>query len=226
VPNRKSPPATLLRGAYRWAGINKQKKIKMKKIILLAVTLGACFGAYAQGSIHYIIPNGIRAYTQKPTSIAVKTLDPWGEMLTGFLFYTGPDPNVFGFDHFMDGIGLRTFLVREKDVLDLNAIQTEKFNELYYGHDYTFKEGESFYMGVYTGSAPRTSEGLYETPLYGWALLSNDTGEITLKDSALGYAGYEGGIIVGTSTLVPEPGTWALWALGVALISCARHRKS
>lgn len=78
----------------------------------------------------------------------------------------------------------------------------------------------SFYLGVNTGKFIEPN-GQPKRNIFGWVSLEQTGGGIvpvtlTLKGSAMAYN--EGGIIVGTQTAIPEPGTSAVLASGAALI--------
>ncbi len=78
-----------------------------------------------------------------------------------------------------------------------------------------------FYLGVNTGN----SDGVGFTPrnIYGWAILRNDSGNLSLLDSAFSYGG--SGIIVGTTNTVPEPSSCVFIATGFSAAFIRRNRK-
>jgi hypothetical protein len=80
---------------------------------------------------------------------------------------------------------------------------------------YDFDNGSPFYLGLYTGSDVPVN-GIYSDPLFGWAQLVNNAGVIQLLDSALVYQAQ--GIYAGTQTIIPEPSTLGLFALGGLLL--------
>ena len=84
-----------------------------------------------------------------------------------------------------------------------------------------------FYLGVNTGRGMEPN-GVMKRNIFGWVSLEQTGGGIlpvtlTLKGSAMAYN--EGGIIVGTQTAIPEPGTSAVLASGAALIFTITGRK-
>lgn len=174
---------------------------------------------HAQGKI---LPAGI--WDLEGEYIGVRFMRPedpnyYENGYTGFAFLGGQSYSVL-----LNG-GLRTFYASEGDVFTLGSIQSGAFTELNaYGFPNWPLEGE-FYLAIYSGypNYSDTQDNLFKDPLYGWALLSNDGNSVSLVDSALGYGA--DGIIVGTTTLVPEPGTWALWGLGTGLLTLCIRRK-
>jgi hypothetical protein len=78
-----------------------------------------------------------------------------------------------------------------------------------------FEDGIPFYVGLYTGHFPQN--GIYQDPVFGWALFVNNQGVIQMLDSALEYGG--AGIYAGTQTIIPEPCTIAFFALGSLLLA-------
>jgi len=85
-----------------------------------------------------------------------------------------------------------------------------------------------FYLGVATtgpgpipGGAPTSG---FARNVFGWVHLKNDARGLSILGSAMAYG--EGGIIVGTTTAVPEPGTFLLSAIGLAGLAFVRRHRS
>ncbi len=130
--------------------------------------------------------------------------------------------NAFLFDSFVDE-GVRAFFVSASDSISLQPIVAGSYEELT-TTTYTFNNGISFYVGLYTGNDYAVN-GVYPNPLFGWAQLVNLNGEIHLLDSALEYGG--AGIYAGTQTIipVPEPGMLALFSVGGAVLFFSRFKR-
>lgn len=196
----------------------------MRKNIIIAgiaiLTSIFAVSTHAQGKI---LPAGI--WDTGMGYIGVCFLRPenpnFDEEFTGFAFLGGTS-----YDILLNG-GIRTFYASKDDVFTLNSIQSGTFTELNpYGDPNSPLKGE-FYLAIYSGypNYGNPEDPYFQDPLYGWALLNNDGKSVSLVDSALGYGA--DGIIVGTTVMVPEPGTLALWGLGAGLLTmCIRHRRS
>ena len=83
-----------------------------------------------------------------------------------------------------------------------------------------------FYLGYYVQNGlPSSTINAKDTDGYGWAELVRGTNGLNLVDSALQNP--SGGIIVGTTTAVPEPSTWALLSfgsVGAGVVALRRRR--
>jgi len=69
-----------------------------------------------------------------------------------------------------------------------------------------------FYMAFNTGLG--FDEGNPNRDIFGWVLLRNSVSGVELLDNAVAYG--ESGIVVGTLTAIPEPGSLALLAVGLS----------
>ncbi len=189
--------------------------MKTKHLIIIAVIFGATFPVYPQG---YIVANGV---TTPSANVFHVIQNPATSDYTGFaLPPTGGNTFTF-FLPFLDE-GVRIFLVSFNQPISLQPILANSYTELTYGN--VFASASPFYLGFYTGAtSPRN--GIYNDPLFGWALLANNRGTMQLLSSGLEYGG--GGIYAGTQTIIgiPEPGTIALTALGTVLLGFHRWRK-
>ena len=134
---------------------------------------------------------------------------------------SSPYINTYRFSPIVDE-GVRTFLVTPNDSISLQPILANSYPELTYPNSYVFADGSPFYLGFYTGYAPWDSQGhytgIYEDPVFGWGEFVNNGGVIEMLNSALEYGG--SGIFAGTEIIIPipEPGVFALSALGVSLL--------
>ncbi len=199
-------------------------KTKFHFLAVLACSLGAIVQIHAQG---YIVPNGVFSDLYEPGQIDV--WNPCGTQTTGFSFnpFGKQQPtiytNVFSFIEPMS-FGVRVFLVQSNEAISLQPILSQSWTELGYAPSYTFANGVPFYVALYTGNNfappyPPTPPYQYLDPVFGWALLMNNHGNIQVLDYAVEYGG--AGIFAGTQTIiqpVPEPSMFALSALGGLLL--------
>ena len=91
--------------------------------------------------------------------------------------------------------------------------------------------GESFFLGVNTGSSEDFGSGYGDSVVsfdairqhFGWGeFLINQNGELQILDSAVAYD--LGGIVIGTSTAIPEPSSGLLMLAGTAFPFLRRSR--
>jgi hypothetical protein len=206
-------------------------KLRLKRLFALVFIFGAILQVHAQG---YIVPNGVTYIGQTGLGYETDVIhDPANLYYTGF----GLDPrgrtpptstyiNTFLFDPIVD-VSVRVFLVSENDPISLQPILSQSYAELLYPNSYVFASGVPFYLALYTGNVTQyPANGIYSDPLFGWVELVNNQGVIQMVDSALEYQG--GGIYAGTENIIPipEPGEFALAALGVLLLGFRRWRNS
>lgn len=112
------------------------------------------------------------------------------------------------------------YLVKAGDTFTTEAIAAGKFTPLFTtDHPFTLAVPYpgTFYLGVATGYSYTSRDVL------GWAKIRNDASGLTLLGSAMSYG--EGGIIVGTTTAVPEPGRAMLMLLGLSSLAFARRQR-
>lgn len=86
--------------------------------------------------------------------------------------------------------------------------------------------GGVFYLGVNTGRRLGIDDVEHPRDVYGWAAFENTVSGLVLLDSAVAYDfsipnSLKNGIVVGTTTTVPEPGHTIL--IGLGLIALARR---
>lgn len=185
----------------------------------------------AQG---YIVPNGVvtNLYYGLPGEISVNhnPTSP-NPVYTGFFFNpigkTQPTTytNTFQFDSIVD-VGVRVFLIASNQPITASALAAQTYPE-FLGGNYVFANNSPFYVALYTGNMTYyPTNGVYDDPLFGWALLVNNQGAIQLLDSALTYQAI--GIYAGTQTIiqVPEPSTFALAMLSGVLLSLRCWKRS
>jgi hypothetical protein len=198
----------------------------MKKTLSIAVLLCCIIcQLHSQG---YIVPNGITYHGFDGLGYEIQVLqNPTNSNYTGFaLVPNGRTPpsstyvNTFAFSQFLDE-GVRVFLVSANQHISQQAIQSGSYTELLSPNSYVFGSGSPFYLGLYTGET-FPQNGIYSDPLFGWARLVNNQGVIEMLDSALVYKAQ--GILAGTQTIIPEPSTFSLTALGALLLGLRRAR--
>jgi hypothetical protein len=202
----------------------------MKHFAAIVFLLAAAIRLHAQG---YIIPSGIiHAGLQDGLGYEVDVLHyvPSSYYTGFFIKPTGKTPpsiftNTFSLSFIVD-VGVRVFLVSSNNPFSLQPILSSSYQEL--SGSVIFTNNSPFYLGFYTGNqffAP--TNGIYDSPLFGWAKFVNNQGVIQMLDSAIEFGGE--GIYVGTQTIIqptPEPSALALAALGGLLLGWVRRQKT
>ena len=200
---------------------------KIFKIFVLGgLTLGIIVQGHAQG---FIVQDGVTLIPGTTTDLGsqIRVIqDPTRSHFPDFTDFTGfyltpQGGNVFLFNPLLDE-GVRTFFVSLNDPISLQPIMANNYAELTNPNSYVFGNNIPFYLGFYTGYQP--SNGIYRDPLFGWGKFVNNNGVISMQGSALEYGG--GGIYAGTQTIIPEPSTIDLAALGTLLLGVWRWRHS
>ena len=189
-------------------GLRMKNRIIKTTLLSTALLLGAFYNTQAQSNIARLIPNGYEIYPYDYPSIAVNTLQKYPEeSFTTLLFFGGVLGNsaTYMYNHTMDKIGSRTFLVNRNDIFSLERIRAGQFEELQLDYSYDFPVNKIFYLGVYTGTTPQIPDGSlygdYPDPLLGWIKLKiQEDGTWIMLNSALSYKCK--GIIVGTEELL------------------------
>lgn len=127
--------------------------------------------------------------------------------------------------------GADYYLVKPGEIFTPNSISSRQFKPFFildkaYVLEVPFP-GE-FYLGVATtgpgpipGGEPTSEIG---RNVWGWVHLVNDASGLSAVGSAMAYG--EGGIVIGTTIAIPEPGTLLLSAIGMAGLALARRRSS
>jgi hypothetical protein len=198
------------------------------KLVLIFFLAVAGIRSWAQG---FIVPNGIETNTF-PGEINV-----WNSGSQGTTFFFTPVgrqlpsiyTNIFNFNE-PATIGVRVFMVQSNEAISLQPILSQSWVELALLNNYVFTNGVPFYVALYTGSNfappyPPFPPYQYLDPVYGWARLVNNQGQIQLLDGALAYQA--AGIYAGTQNIiqVPEPSFFALIGIN-GLLLASRCRKA
>jgi hypothetical protein len=109
------------------------------------------------------------------------------------------------------------YLAQAGTAVTLQTLSSGQFTPL-------FKLDQAFSLNVPLNSdfylAVATSDGSSSNPVrdvFGWVHLKNDASGLSILGSAMAYG--EGGIVVGTTTPVPEPDTFALASVGLAALA-------
>jgi hypothetical protein len=124
------------------------------------------------------------------------------------------------------------FLVEPGDVFSAATIAGGQFPILFdsnwpntpLGGPLTVGAGE-FYLGVRTGVGFGGSPGNPGPPnrnAYGWVHLRPENGVLTMVENVMSYNSR--GIVVGTTTVVPEPASLEIVLFGVGMIAARRRR--
>jgi len=127
------------------------------------------------------------------------------------------------------------FVTNPGDLFTRDSIDAGQFNFLPIqyesaipGGSLDVEVGESFFLGVNTGSSDDFFSG-DSVPFdvirqhFGWGeFLINQNGELQILDSAVAYD--LGGIVIGTSTAIPEPSSGLLMLAGIAFPFLRRSR--
>ncbi len=118
------------------------------------------------------------------------------------------------------------FLVQPGDVFSRSTIDAGEFPTIINLVPRPIVMGEvtvgsdEFYLGVSTGKGTNAQHIPYRTA-YGWVHLRPVDGVLTMVENVMSYNSR--GIIVGTTTVVPEPAAWAL--VSIAGLGCLFRRR-
>ena len=138
---------------------------------------------------------------------------------TGFLFsFISGSTYQYG-GSFLDE-GLDMYRVFSGNTFTPAAISNGNFVEFTLNSNYSFPS--TFYVGLETPSRDAGFATL--SPAYGWARIGNSGGVLSILDHAIDYGGH--GLIVGTTTVIPEPSASILAAIGLTYFITRRSRTS
>jgi hypothetical protein len=118
------------------------------------------------------------------------------------------------------------YLVQAGDILSTATIAANQFPVIFTADDprppVAIPLG-NFYLGVTTGLVVWPEPFSLKRDVFGWIELNNTGTDLLPVSNAVAYE--EGGIIVGTTTAVPEVGTVGLMVGGIALLAGRRRRR-
>lgn len=100
------------------------------------------------------------------------------------------------------------------------TVSNGSFTPFVYSSNYVLTG--DFFVGLVTPSKDSSFATL--PPAYGWARLRSSNGVLSLVDHAIDYSG--NGLIVGTTTVVPEPGSGILFVTAACGLLHRRRRDS
>jgi hypothetical protein len=115
--------------------------------------------------------------------------------------------------------GSEWYLVQSGELFSRANVAAGQFPLVFrYGVSETVHVGPGeFYLGVRTGIDPQDRDA------YGWVHLGrNEGGKLTMLENVMSYDNY--GIVVGTTEIIPEPGTLVLMTCGLSLLAMCTHR--
>ncbi len=136
---------------------------------------------------------------------------------TGFMFDSiGGSWYQYGGSYLDEGLDL--YSVVSGNTFTPAAITNGDFSGFSFGSYYNFPSIS--YIGLVTPSRDAGLTGYL--PAYGWARVSSSGGVLTILDHAIDYSG--NGLIVGTTTVVPEPCVTGLIAIGLGCFFIRRCR--
>jgi hypothetical protein len=182
---------------------------EMKQIFPVFFLLGAFSLVHGAVGISHVSAAGSNTFH------VLQTFD--GSDFTGFSFSFVSGNSYQYAGSFIDE-GLDLFRVFEGDVFTPAAIFGNGLQEFVAGNNFVLPA--EFFVGLETPSIEATFATL--SPAYGWAKIGNSNGVLTLLDHAIDYSG--NGLIVGTTTVVPEPGSMSLLAFTAGGLLIRRKR--
>jgi hypothetical protein len=124
--------------------------------------------------------------------------------------------------------GSELFLAQAGSSFSNATAQTPAFTSLFSASTTPIQAGTDFYLAGRTRSMSDPGFSWNQPDFYdsfGWAHLKVDPqGKLQILGSAMAFR--EAGIVVGTTQAVPEPGTYALMAIGLLGMATLRLRKT
>jgi hypothetical protein len=148
--------------------------------------------------------------------------DPHGST-TGFLFgFDGQKVTPFGI--YLDSDGSDWYFVQPGNAFSDVAVAAGQFPVIIDFNSFgmaTVGPGE-FFLGVRTSFGSASPPGPPNRTAYGWVHLRPENGVLTMVENVMSYNSR--GIIVGTTTVVPEPASIALLVLGLTSFAAVAGR--
>ncbi len=186
--------------------------LKLTRILLVGAGVWHLFGSSVQGAL----TQPALTLTANPGSGANYRLGDGGHTLDLNLSPSG----TLSTATFSVGGGFAFYSVSNLTVFDVRYAQSQQpFSGNIGNGTGTLQTplNTPFYLGYYVqNSLPSSTINATSNDGYGWAELVRGSNGLSLIDSALQNP--SGGIIVGTTTTVPEPSTWGFLGLGAATL--------
>jgi hypothetical protein len=183
---------------------------------------------YATLAAVIFVSTGVNASVISNTNINLHDGDPFSDYaLTVFQDEPATDPTTMWFNASGPTLswanmnvdeGSEWYLTSLGDQFCQDTIQRSEFAALVSGNPLSVGFGD-FYLGVNTGNPDGTwgASGIPPRNLYGWVHLQNVGGTITMLGNAMSYQG--DGIVIGTTTVIPEPSISRLLTLSLGVVS-------
>lgn len=200
--------------------LKPMKILKLQRVLFASLCLLGILDPPARGALY-----------QPALTLTANPPGPKADYSLGGLYFNVDAAGTLTTVTFTLGGGFAYFSVPALSTFDVNYVQSnrpwsgnigDKTNSL------ATPFNVPFYLGYYVQSGnPSATISANTNDGYGWAELIRGVNGLSLIDSALQYP--SGGIIVGTTTAVPEPGTDAAVALGALILFgawCSKGKQS
>lgn len=202
----------------------------MKTAVRLAVL--ASTALYAMSS-HAVVEAGHWSVTNIATpssnggNVAITLDQTIAGDYTGTILNYAPASGTLSFVTLNVDEGSELFLAQAGSSFSNATAATPAFVSLFSTSTTPIKVGTDFYLAGRTRSMTDPGFSWSQTDFYssfGWAHVKVDAqGKLQILDSAMAFR--EGGIVIGTTQAIPEPGTYALMGIGLVGMACLRKTR-
>lgn len=201
----------------------------MKTAVRLAVL--ASTALYAMSS-HAVVEAGHWSVTNiTPTgnsgNVAITLDQTISGDVTGTILNYSPASGTLSFVTLNVDEGSELFLAQAGSSFTNATAASPAFVSLFSTSTTPIKVGTDFYLAGRTRSMTDPGFSWSQTDFYssfGWAHVKVDAqGKLQILDSAMAFR--EGGIVIGTTQAIPEPGTYALMGIGLVGMACLRKTR-